>query len=302
MNIDDFDEDNLKARIFLADTSLCHIMGEIAASMLKKSPLIEDQSRITSLLTSWMSSLPEELNLHREDGSRAEYNFALRELYIEYLGTIVLSTTIARKNERQPLCSILSIIAASCMADLYEEVLCRDRVSFLGSIHGFWCMVAALPLLKGIPENAVIESQRKESLDMLCSVLELMRCKFGVAETVARKVSDLNKERQDMLRQHRDEGIDGLEARLGSTTDEQQIARLDSLFVDVRHWYPDLELLLSDPGIERNITPDCDAVENSNHWTLDGLYSVYDVSGASAFADTLFDDIYLADDFGTNLI
>lgn len=286
----------------MANISLCHIMGEIAASMLRKSPSIQDQPRITSLLTRWIRNLPKELSLHSEHESRLNYHFALYELYIEYLGTIILSTTLARQTERQSLCSALCIIAAMCAADLYEEVVCRDHVSFLGSIHGFWCMVAALPLLYCMPEKPATESRRKESLDIICSVLELMRCKFGVAETAAQKISDLTHERQNVLQQHMVESANRPSARLDSWTDEQEISQLESLFIDVRQWYPDVDEVLSDPGMKQSARADFETMENSNFWNLDGLYAVYDAPGAPAFTDPLFENIYSGDNFGTSLM
>lgn len=286
----------------MADIYLCNIMGELAASVSKKPALNHDQPRITSLLTRWMSSLPEELRLYNEDGSKLEYHFALYELYIEYLGTVILSATLTRQNQRQSLCSVLCIVAALCMADFYEEILCREHGSFLGSIHGFWCIVAALPLLYCVPERSANESRRKESLEILCSVLNLMRCKFGVAETAAQKVSDLTEERQNMLQEQLVESTHTRSTQSGIWADEQQVSDLQALFINVHHWCPDFDEILSDPGIDRIARADVDTLENLSHWSVEGLYSMCDVSGASTFTDPLFANVYLHENFGATLM
>lgn len=302
LTIDDFEEDSPNARIFMAGISLRHIMGEIATAMSKKSPPIQDQPRITSLLMHWIKSLPKGLKLYNEEGSRHGYHFALSELYIGYFGTIILSTTLARQNGRSNLYSVLCLVAASCMAEIYEEVVYRDQVSFFGSIHGFWCMVAALPLLHCIPTKSAIESRRKESLGILCSVLEILRGKFGIAETAVQKVSDLMNERQGMLQQHRIDSIHKRHTQSDSWTNEQQISKMDSLFINVRQWYPHVDEILSDPGIERIEQTYFVNTENSDCWALGGLCPVDETSGASDFSDTLFEDIYMDENFGTSLM
>ncbi|KAK5046118.1 hypothetical protein LTR84_008575 [Exophiala bonariae] len=293
LTIEDFEEDNLNARIFMADTSLCHIEGEIATSMSRTPPSALDHPRVISLLSDWIGSLHKTLRLHDDEGSKVDYHFGLHELYIEYLGTVILASSLTHEN-KQCLYSVSSIIAASSMTDIYEEILCREHASFLGSIHGFWCMVAALPLLYCIPESDAVESRRKESLDVLRSILDVLRSKFGVAETVAQKVSALTSERQNLLREHMLEGDNRSESHPDARTNQQQISDLEALFINVRNWYPHIDQLLSDCGIIRIANPECEGFETG------GIYSLYDALGSSAFTDTLFDDIYLDDNYGTN--
>ncbi|KEF62010.1 uncharacterized protein A1O9_03582 [Exophiala aquamarina CBS 119918] len=128
--------------------------------------------------------------------------------------------------------------------------------------------------------------------------LESMRDKFGLADTAAQRVSGLNHDRQILLHHCNVESIRRPAPGLGPWTDEQQMSGLNSLLMNVQQWCPDVNEILSDPGIGRVSPTALESVGNPSHWSLDDFNSVYDVSDESVFTNTVFDNFDIEDIFG----
>ncbi|KAL4963827.1 fungal specific transcription factor domain-containing protein [Aspergillus stella-maris] len=209
LHLPDFDipplieQDFLPARgrrpmVFLQALKLFEILDTI-------TKVNQDQSRITTEtaeksvddLCTWIQNLPEELRLFAPDYQNARRAFwrPLTELHIWYFATIILLQLL--DSARFPWnISYPSFAAASCIARLYEEIECREETPRLLQIHGFFCMVAAVPLIcyphDGLED--VMKAVREEEIDIICRVLSQMRHRYGGSDLVLRKIRRLRAE------------------------------------------------------------------------------------------------------------
>ena len=308
---DDFEQDSsvqVVARLYMADLSLASIMGVLASTIATNAPCdTREKTRISECLTNWMAQLPPGLRLYDESGCRTAYSFALSELYIQYFGTVILSQAMARQFAKQWPCSTPCLVASTCMASLYEEILYREQVAMLTTMHAFWSLTAAIPLLYYRSETASMEAQRKESLDILCSVVEQLRPRFGLARTVAHKIQRLLCERRDVLSQQSTDHDRSHTPGNNARQDEETASQLNALFPQLRAWASAEDSVLHNPILERvaktHEQHEAQGVEQLvDPWMPEAPLSDFDALGASSFMDTLFDSSYHGDDIAFNLV
>jgi hypothetical protein len=264
-------------------------MGEIAELTSKGRLFPHQQHHFSQSLKAWVRDLPPEIRLYTE-GIRMPYHFSSFEVHIAYLGTVILLEVLTPASGKQSIYSIASIIAAVMMADLYDNILCRDQAPFLTAVHGFFCTVAAIPLLQYRPASPEWETRRVASLGVICSVVSNLQNKFGLAFTASRKITQLKSDRASAIEpQH--PAVDASPRPANRRLGAHEIAELEALFPSLNHWCPGLETIAAGMDAENtqgSMTP------NLSSWNLDTLLreprSVLDeLGGPSAFMDTLFD-------------
>lgn len=85
-NLDDFEERDVQAQVFVYSTNLYIIVGKIAelcSSTRRTSP--ESLSELTALLREWLHFLPEDLQLYDSADNRRQYYRPVCEMFIVYL-------------------------------------------------------------------------------------------------------------------------------------------------------------------------------------------------------------------------
>ena len=286
---DDYNVLTQGAQVFMADMSLSRIMGEIAELTSKGCLSPQQQHHFNQSLKTWVRDLPPEIRLYTE-GTRMSYHFTSFEVHIAYLGTIILLQVLTPGSGKQPIYSIISIIAAVTIADLYEDILCRDQAPFLTAVHGFFCTVTAIPLLQYRAASPEWEARRVASLDVICSVVSNLQNKFGLAFTASRKIAQLKSDRASAIEpQH--PAVDASARPANCRLAAHEITELEALFPSLGHWCPGFETIAAGRNTENmqgSMTP------SLSYWNLDTLLreprSILDeLGGPSAFMDTLFD-------------
>lgn len=193
----DFDHYGVHAKVFVHCVKACAILGQIVDGMYRRRAFQHgDIAAMTTSLCEWIQGLPPDLQLYDTSGTRQVYHQAVSELHIFYFTIVMLLEALATQNEPRRRTTMLSIAASSCVARLYEEILCRDEVTLLLPINSFYCMVAAIPQIYHRPQNAAREKARQEELQVLISVVEQMKLRFGGSETVLGNISKLCKDVQ----------------------------------------------------------------------------------------------------------
>lgn len=81
-----------------------------------------------------------------------------------------------------------SVVAAACVARLYDDINCREQASHLLHIHGFLSLVSAVVLIWYSPQSREKEALRKRDIGTIYSTLEAMRTKFGGARVLLDKI------------------------------------------------------------------------------------------------------------------
>ncbi|KGO39451.1 Transcription factor, fungi [Penicillium expansum] len=193
--LEDFEIQNVQALVFIHTTKLCTIIGNIAELHLERRPVpFHEVFVLSETLCGWVREIPHELCLYNSEGGRNEFNRPVSELFIKYFAAIILLQLLQNEVNQQRRTTVRSLVAASCMAKLYEEIHYREQTCYLLPIHGFLCMVASLPQIYYQPQSAEKNRTRKEELDILRSIMGNMRGKYGGATMILAKIQRLEKE------------------------------------------------------------------------------------------------------------
>ncbi|KAJ5355636.1 hypothetical protein N7517_010245 [Penicillium concentricum] len=175
--LQDFSVPHPDNEAFLQRTKICIILGKISdAQYGRHQPSIrEETTNIDEYLKQWVDELPQDLRLYESDAqTRAPYRRAASELHIMYFTCIILSYRLTESARLGSVSLKVSIVAASCMLQLFKEIYYRNEIAFLLSINNWYCMVASVPLIHAIlefPEDAALY---REELNMLRLVLHEM--------------------------------------------------------------------------------------------------------------------------------
>lgn len=191
LTIQDFPDNNLPTLVALEGRRILEIIGTIGElNIQKRNILSEEILKLITSLSEWQRDLPDELRLHDVDGARRPFHRPTSELFIYYFGAIILLQILGQRPYQQWQSSTLSLTAASCMASLYEEIHSREQSTYLLNFHGFFCMAAAVPLI--LCSRPLGDYDERESqMEVICSVLECLRTRYGGADLVLRKVQRL---------------------------------------------------------------------------------------------------------------
>lgn len=288
------------AKYFIADVSLARIMGQVA-SKLRDQSSDEDGELVTALLVEWINKLPSELILFSSVGERNPHSFPAIELNICYLGIVILSRALRSQREKDWPCSTLCLVSSACIAHLYEEILDREEVALLMSMHPFWCLIAALPLFYCKTVTPSIEKQRQESLDILRAVIQQLSPRHGLARTVNRKLLRLDRVRTDIISQ-RPTLLSDFPYQTTAPNQFKQPEQIEALIPQLRMWLVTQDICMQDAIIAKVVESiDATEMESRNYSTLDNVHSVFDALGDSAFMDAIFDNNYLNEDLGFDL-
>jgi hypothetical protein len=287
----DFDNPNIDAQYLIADISLYNILNGIASAM-DSAPSFYDRGSLTHSLGVWMSQLPASLALFDAHGSRMPYRFPSTDLFITYYSTVILSQNLIRhtgmQTERSH--STISVLAAVHVAMLYEEILYRDDLALLCSIHAFWCLTAALPLLSFRPTRPDLEAQRKDSLEVLCSILDQLRPRFGLATTAADKIERLRHTRDYVVVSQRNTTSPSTYHGFGT----EQSSPVTALFPALSAAPNQSERAPVNAFLQGILETECPNVDQATEFSVDG----FDGQGASTFFDSLFDFNFLGNAMG----
>jgi hypothetical protein len=161
------------------------------------------------------------------------------------------------------------------MVRLYEEIHLHEDSSRVGSIHGFFLMLAAIPQIFHRTQVADKERVREQELELIFKVLHALHVKYGGSNMVLQKISKLRAESMELRESEQAAAI----------APGSHMMILESVIGDSNLLFPvpasfslNLDLLTGHlPGddSQRDSTMDFLAFENSLiDWSVDGsLYA-----------------------------
>lgn len=191
-SIADFDQSDISSLVFVHYASVISIWSEIADFGVRGvSASAADMERLTDSLCTWIVSLPDQIRLFGPTGQRLPYRQSVSELHMVYFVTIILIEALRIQKHEQWSTSIASIIAASAVARLIEEVDCWEDLSSMSSTTTFYIMAASIPLIYHRPSRSDKKEGRQEELQILCSALEHMVPKWGGASVVRQNIEKI---------------------------------------------------------------------------------------------------------------
>lgn len=191
LKISDFDTEDTQAHYFIHGSKVCSIIGNIADLDIRRKEVVPDEIlELVLSLCRWIEELPTELRLYDAHGNRKEFCLMTSQIFILYFAAIIM-LQLLQGASRQRATSLRSLIAASCISRLYEEINFRELTESLMPINGFFCMLASLPQIYYRPQCEEEEHVRQEEIEILCSILGKMRYKYGGSEMVLCKIRGL---------------------------------------------------------------------------------------------------------------
>lgn len=188
--LEDFTRPDNGAQSFISLTHICVELANISYLMNLHRDIIYDE--ILPILTSlqkWIDELPEALRICAPNGERKRYSRLVLELHIPYFMAIILLYLLPGYHRRSQYLCTASIVASSCAARLYEDILCHEDVTYLVPIHGWMVLVIAVPQVYCAAKCAGQETVCSEELDLVCSVLTQMCEKYTSARMVLGKIT-----------------------------------------------------------------------------------------------------------------
>lgn len=202
LTADDFPHKAIYATTFMRVIPVIEIVGRIAEMTIQKQVVSGEQTlHFIDRLCEWIHDLPDEVRLFDRDETRKPFNRHISELHIYYLVAIILTQMVGKQARQYWKPPLISVIAASALARIYEEIFYREQTHYLPSIHGFLSLVAAIPLIYFKSDSAQAESERAEELEMIISVINSMKYKFGGCRLVYTKIQGLKQEVKAQFRQ-----------------------------------------------------------------------------------------------------
>ncbi|POR32512.1 Fungal specific transcription factor domain-containing protein [Tolypocladium paradoxum] len=140
------DPSDPKVEIFINWVKLLDISGRISKHLSKRVEDRTDTANFSHDLTSWVQSLPEALSLPIRTARTMAFNRDVHRLFLTYLTNITL-LHLSKSSQLLPKASKAAIVAASCVARLFEDFLTRGNIRFLSGDAGWEIAVAILALL-----------------------------------------------------------------------------------------------------------------------------------------------------------
>lgn len=176
LTLEDFSTPHPDNEVLIQRTKLCIILGKVSDAQYGRQmkPFLEEATNIGEYLKKWINGLPPNLHLYDELGARRPYHRPVSELHIMYFTGIILFYRLVG-NSRLGLTPLkMSVVAASCIARLFEETYYRNEIISLLPINNWYCTVASVALihaLKRFPEDGAV---RRQELEILSLVLQGM--------------------------------------------------------------------------------------------------------------------------------
>ncbi|KAK1488450.1 hypothetical protein CABS01_02080 [Colletotrichum abscissum] len=188
----DFKTQGVFTTVSLQFTGLMNVIGKLSELNTRKGVPVESEvETVIASLCEWKSGLPDVLRLYDADGTRRTYHRYTSELHIHYLTAIIILQMLSKSRHAPWRTSHASIIAATHVAELYEENHYREDASHLLSINGFMALVAAIVLVFHRSNTLEKETIRKNGIESICSVLRVMSKKYGGARSALQRIQGL---------------------------------------------------------------------------------------------------------------
>lgn len=148
------DPSNPKVHIFINWVKLHEITGRISKHLYKAVEDRTDGAKLSQDLISWVQALPAPLHLSIQTSRSVSFDRDVHRLHLAYLTNITL-LHMNQSAHDLPRATKAAIVAASCVARLFEDFLARGNIRFLSGDAGWEIAVAIL---------ALVSAQRIEKL------------------------------------------------------------------------------------------------------------------------------------------
>lgn len=178
LTLDDFNEANFDAHLFIAYVEGCKILGDLTEGVLRGNLGHARNLSLQSRLYSWIQNLPDDLRIYNcNGGGLLPYNVKARQLHLLYFTTLTL---LFRPAVPENTPSAATLLASSFTAGIYEDFLARGEVTTLAPVFIFHLMTAAYAQLAYYKYPALWAKAEPE-LDIINQCLEELAKRYPSA-------------------------------------------------------------------------------------------------------------------------
>lgn len=192
LTMDDFPPSTLaqhrdKAEVFIHWVRLCGILGRMAQHLSRCSgrSSTTDAGPLHDLgqeLVSWVSSLPPGLTLPIGETHTTAFNRNVHQLHLPYLCAVII-LHMMRSSGPLPQALPPAVLAASCVARIYSDILDRGETRFLMAINSWYSSISFIALLQASCDHRLSEAACAE-IDTITRMLGCLRKMWGTSEVV----------------------------------------------------------------------------------------------------------------------
>jgi hypothetical protein len=175
-----------QGEIFIHYVRLSEIIGRLSRRLSLGNDRSAPAVDIIIELQNWVQSLPHHLLLPFGSARTSTRDFRrdVHQLHLPYLTAITLLYMNA-SSHALPKASATALLAASCVARIFQDFLARGSINFVSGIGGWYMTVAILALLHGSQIPALGECAN-EQIDVLMIALREIAKSWYSAEMFLR--------------------------------------------------------------------------------------------------------------------
>lgn len=175
--------------IFVQWVRLCSIVGRVGDHLRRNPNGTHTAHDLLNELRTWAQNLPEALRLPFSRPTSAEYEAELYQLHFPYLSCIAL-LHLEKSTKPLPKAYTTALLAASCTARIFEEILVRGSLRFLQGMAGWHIAIALLSLLQ-VRQVGRLQQAADEHIRVLRVALRELAHRFDSAKMYDRSIENL---------------------------------------------------------------------------------------------------------------
>lgn len=137
---------DIKAQVFISWVQLCGTVGRVGQYLSRKGESQSLAGNLSHELVHWVNSRPPELDLAISTSHTTSFQGDVHQLHLPYLATIIM-LHLSPSSNSIPKADAAAILAASCIARIFEDFLVRGSIRFLSAISCWYVAIALLPLV-----------------------------------------------------------------------------------------------------------------------------------------------------------
>lgn len=209
-------QDQKKAEVFIEWVRLCDILGKIAKYLSRTSPNETQRTAfpqdISNELIAWVRALPPHLNLPISLNYTPNFDRDVHQLHLPYLAAIIV-LHLEKSSGLVPNALPPAILAASCMARIFSDILAWSDTRFLTATSSWYSGISFITLLNASSHEYLAKAAEAD-LDTITLIADRLRRMWASSNVIY-------------------EGFGRLRAQANKVTAMSEGTNLDSL------WSPD---------------------------------------------------------------
>ncbi|KIX99065.1 uncharacterized protein Z520_05526 [Fonsecaea multimorphosa CBS 102226] len=194
---EDFDNFDEKSQLFVELNKVNSLRARMLEVHWRKgeNDCAEAAYDILRSLREWIDQLPDQFRLYRGNDPKRHYRRAVYELHIHYFVVIATFFHLCGYAVRASIANPAALVASSCMARLYEEVLYREELGLFLPIHNWYLSIACLPQIHALSGSRHADATSEEELGILRRGLQTMAIKWPQANNLRTSIDRLYERR-----------------------------------------------------------------------------------------------------------